>query len=300
MSIQKDGFLFAEKYTHDIRMREKLYPLFEQVFGISPNLMTDFSDKGLWNDEYMPYSFFDGEQAIANVSAFPLPMMINGASIHCIGIQSVMTHPDYRRKGLMKALFQKMLDDADQTYEGSILYTSSPELYIPFGFKTVNQYSFKMDFAHTTIASSSSLRKLEPLTNPADLEILNKIAQHSKILSTTFFPIRYLNCLYFNFYNPAIYENLYLIEELDTILVFEVNNGILHLYDVMGEMIPPIEQLCSFIPYEFTSIEYYFHPEAFPSPNLRPIECEAQTKLMVRGNILVENELFMMPVTCEF
>ena len=54
-----------------------------------------------------------------------------------------------------------------------------------------------------------------------DLKIIKDIFKTRKSLSKFFAPDSYLNCLYFNFYNPYIYEKLFYVVELKTIVVFE-------------------------------------------------------------------------------
>ncbi|MBS4175600.1 GNAT family N-acetyltransferase [Bacillus sp. FJAT-49736] len=298
--IDINSLTYLDNYTNDISKRERLYPLFERVFGIHTSTLRDFSNKGLWNDKYIPFTFFDGDRAVANVSAFPLSMNINGKFINCYGIQSVMTDQDYRSKGLMKRLFQMMLDEMNSLYEGAILFTNSPELYTPYGFKTIKQYYFKKKLKLNKFKPESSLLKLDPLIELEHLEIINKVFDKKQPLSNVFAPISYLKCLYFNFYNPWIYEKLFFIEEIETILVFEVSDGILKIFDVMGENMPSLEILCSYIPYDFHSIEFYFHPDMFDVVDGEVIEYQTQNKLMVRGSFDLENQRLMMPLTAEF
>ena len=58
--------------------REQLFPLFEEVFGITIQTLNDFSDKGYWDDTYKALSFLQEDKVIANVAAFSLPLLING------------------------------------------------------------------------------------------------------------------------------------------------------------------------------------------------------------------------------
>lgn len=109
-----------------------------------------------------------------------------------------------------------------------------------------------------------------------------------------------MNCLYFNFYNPGIYEKLFFIDEIKTIIVFEVVEGTLRIFDVIGETIPTLEDLCSYIPYVFNTIEFYFNPDALNLADLEVIEFKTQNKLMARGSFELENQFLMMPLTCEF
>ena len=43
--------------------REQLFPLFEEVFGITSQTLNDFSEKGYWDDTYKALSFLQ-EQGI--------------------------------------------------------------------------------------------------------------------------------------------------------------------------------------------------------------------------------------------
>lgn len=298
--IEIDTLKYLDKYSSDVINREKLYPLFERVFGIKASTFEDFSNRGLWNDEYFPYTFFDGDQAVANVSAFPLAMNINGDYTNFIGIQSVMTDPDYRKNGLMKILFKKMLDDLNKKCKGFILFTSSPQLYTPFGFKVIKQHYFKKDFNQQTFKQISPLRKFDPFKDLDHLKFLNEVFKKREPLSSIFAPLSYLGCLYFNLYNPWIYEKLFFIDQLKTIIVFEVLDGTLRIFDIIGETIPSLEELCSYIPYPFNTIEFYFNPDAFNLVYVEEIEFKTENKLMVRGSFQLENQFLMMPLTSEF
>lgn len=299
-AIDIDSLTYMNKYSSDMKKREKLYPLFEEVFGISDSTFADLSKRGFWNDKYLPYSFFDGNQAVANVSAFPLPMNINGKIANCMGIQSVMTHPDYRNNGLMKILFQSMLDDLEEAYAGAVLFTSSPQLYTPFGFKVIEQHYFKKEFNQIATNIPSPLRKLDPLAKLEDLTVIRDVFKTRTPLSNSFGPISYLNCLYFNLYNPYIYEKLFYIEELKTMVVYEVEEGTLQIFDVIGETIPALKELCAYIPHAFHAIEFYFNPDAFNLDDLEAKEFKTQNKLMMKGSFQLEEQFIMMPLTCEF
>lgn len=58
--------------------REQLFPLFEEVFGITSQILNDFSEKGYWDYTYKALSFIEDDKVIANVAAFSLPLLING------------------------------------------------------------------------------------------------------------------------------------------------------------------------------------------------------------------------------
>lgn len=290
---------YVAKYSGVPQKRAKLFPLFEKVFGIKADILADFSNRGFWNEGYMPYTFFDDGRAVANASAIPLPLMINGKTTNWIGIQSVMTDPDYRKNGLMKKLFRALLDDLEQTCEGFLLFTGSPELYTPFGFKVITQHYFKIDYSQKT-TEQKTLLKLDPLNNSGHLQKLTEAFKNRTPLSREFAPLSYLNNLYFNLYNPWMYEKIYYIEAFKTVIVFEVEDGVLRIFDAIGEEIPPLEMLVSYIPDSFNAVEFYFSPDVFHLGDVEAIEYNTENKLMARGPQQLDNQKFMMPLTAEF
>ncbi|MCI1592140.1 GNAT family N-acetyltransferase [Heyndrickxia oleronia] len=294
-----DQLNFHTNFTNDPNKREKLYPLFEKIFGIETSLLEDFYNRGLWNDQYVPYTYFDGEQAVANASIFPLDMQINGVRKKCVGIQSVMTDPVYRGRGLMKDLFKKILVDIDKQYEYAFLFTESPSLYTPFGFHVVKQYYFKIEYNHVPFNPPPKMKNLN-LFNQEDVNILMNIFPHKEALSKKFAPLTYEHALYFNFYSPNLNQKFYYIKELNTIIVFEVSNGICRVFDIVSETIPAIEELCAFIPFPFHTIEFYFSPDVFMLPHVEEIEYKTENHIMIRGQLLLHGESFMMPLTAEF
>jgi hypothetical protein len=75
----------VSNYCSDDIRREQLYLLFEKVFGINVNTFKDFYQQGFWDSTYCPYTFFDGETAVANVSMFSLPLIIHSKPVRAAG-----------------------------------------------------------------------------------------------------------------------------------------------------------------------------------------------------------------------
>lgn len=46
-----------------------------------------------------------------------------------------MTHPNFRRQGLMTQLMGKMIEEIDKKCECALLFTENPELYTAFDLK---------------------------------------------------------------------------------------------------------------------------------------------------------------------
>ncbi|MCL4495910.1 MAG: GNAT family N-acetyltransferase [Firmicutes bacterium] len=154
---------FDTAYSGNPLVREKLYPLFEDVFGIPAAMLKDFHRRGFWDPSYCPYTFFDGDTAIANAWCFELPLMIKGHSITAAGIQSVMTRPEYRHRGLMTGLIVRMLEDIDGNYLLSLLFTEIPSFNEKFGFRIVSETRFRVRLPDLAYETPISLKRLEHL-----------------------------------------------------------------------------------------------------------------------------------------
>ena len=73
--------------------RQRLGDLLREVFEIDLRAL-DALD--LWPRGYRAYAYLEGPRLVANVSVFPLPVMIAGQRVEAGGVQSVATAPSHR------------------------------------------------------------------------------------------------------------------------------------------------------------------------------------------------------------
>jgi predicted N-acetyltransferase YhbS len=293
---EKNSYAYDWNYDTNIEKREKLFPLFQKVFGFGESTLNDFYASGFANPTYTPFTFFQEGLAIANVSMFEMPLLINGQEVSTAGIQSVMTDPEYRGKGLFKQLFERMLTAIDSRYESSFLFTSIPELYRPFGFREVKEYFFVVSYKKRTGLRETSLRKLD-IFNAEDVLVIKAQFNHFTPISHVFSPLSHAPSFYLNMFDPYYNEKLYYSKELEVIIVFEIENNTLKLYDLIGSELPKIEDIVTSIGALVMHIEFHFHPELFALQDLKPINSPGH--LMVRGNIDLPSN-FKFPITASF
>ncbi|MCG7342560.1 GNAT family N-acetyltransferase [Sporosarcina sp. ACRSL] len=289
---------FEMKYAGNDELRERLYPLFEKVFGIQVDTFKDFYARGFWDPTYIPFTFFNGDTAVANVSVFEMPLMINGEKVLVAGIQSVMTDPDYRGKGLMKSLMHKALEYIDTNYEYSFLMTSNPVLYTKYGFKVIKEHFFTKLHLHDAEKVENKLERLT-IFDPADMQKIRWAFKNNTPTSVRFYPPAYAPSFYLNMYNPMLREMLYFSPDLNVILIFEIDEETLELYDIIGPELPTLEQIYSVIPQSFNKVNLYFPPDLL-GEGFSAVEYEDVDFLMVRGDIDVESLQIKLPITAEF
>ncbi|PEC86840.1 GNAT family N-acetyltransferase [Bacillus cereus] len=286
-----------EKFLLEEPKREQLFPLFEEVFGITTQTLNDFSEKGYWDDTYKALSFLQEDEVIANVAAFSLPLLINGEKINAAGIQSVMTHPNFRRQGLMTQLMNKMIEEIDKKCECALLFTEKPELYTSFGFKVVQEYLMTIPYENNK--NDSLLRKLD-YYNVDNRQLIHETIDSSQRLSNNFSTLNFHPSFYLNIYDSEWNEKLYYSEKLDALIVYEVDNEKLKLYGVFAPVIPVLDEICGEITERFTEIEFYFSPDQLGVEDVQFTELQSSKYLMVRSNRELDLKGYKFPVLVEF
>ncbi|TKH17647.1 GNAT family N-acetyltransferase [Bacillus wiedmannii] len=287
-----------EKLLLEEPKREQLFPLFEEVFGITIQTLNDFSERGYWDNTYKALSFLHDDKAIANVAVFSLPLLVNGERINAAGIQSVMTHPDFRRQGFMTQLMSKMIEEIDKKCECTLLFTEKPELYASLGFKVVQEYLMTILYDKKN-NNDSLLRKLDYYMEE-DRKLIHETIDSSQRLSNNFSTLNFRPSFYLNMYDSEWNEKLYYSEKLDALIVYEVDNEKLKLYGVFAPVIPVLDEICGEIAERFTEIEFYFSPDQLGIEDVQFTELQSSKCLMVRSNKELDFKGFKFPVLTEF
>lgn len=298
MEDNMGNLILFENFFVEESKKEPLFQLFEEVFRIPVQTLQNFEANGFWDTTYKPFSYLQEGQVIANVSMFSLPMFVNGERIYAAGIQSVMTHPEYRRKGLMKQLLCKVLQEIDTKYECAILFTEKPELYEPFGFRVVQEYLMTLSYENI-LPRSSSLRKLN-FYDEKDMELIKEIIENAQQLSMEFSTLNYRSSFYFNMYDAKWNEKLYYSKKLDALIVFEVKNQVLKLFGIFAQIFPILDDICAEISEPFTEIEFYFYPDELGLEEVACKEFQSETYLMIRGGKKIDFKGYKFPVLTEF
>ncbi|MFQ3546294.1 GNAT family N-acetyltransferase [Halobacillus rhizosphaerae] len=288
---------FDTGYSHVDVQRERLYPLFEEVFGIPAAEFRRFYDQGFWDHTYQPFTYLVDNLAISNVSCFDMPLIMEGKIYQSAGIQSFMTHPEYRDQGLMKSLFKLLLEHIDERYERSFLYTSNPELYTPYGFQTVTQHYFKTRYLHKP-AQPLPLKKLD-LAKDEDAKLVYRLLKENEPSSHQMTALTYRSAFYLNLMNSELASHLYYSSDLDILILFHVIEDCLEIYDCAGAHMPDLAQICDLIPVPFQEVHVFFTPDRLNHP-FEPEVFHRGSDLMVRGKFLKPLKPFMLPITAEF
>lgn len=91
-----------------------------------------------WYEEGDTLGAFEGERLVSAVHVCRRPVEWAGRTLRCGAVANVATHPDYRRRGLSRALLRAMLERMEATgLDFSMLFTGAFGHYAALGWEQV-------------------------------------------------------------------------------------------------------------------------------------------------------------------
>ncbi|TPQ50872.1 GNAT family N-acetyltransferase [Prosthecomicrobium hirschii] len=226
---------FRTGFAADPAARAAVAALLKPVFEID---IAPLERLGGWEDGSVPFAWFEGDACIANVTAHPKPMILQGKAVTPWSIVSVATRPDRRGRGLFGDLMARALAHCDRETDLVILGTATPDLYRPFGFRPIGEHAFAGPPPAPVPASGLGARRLD-LADDADAARLVALFGDRAPVSTIcglladrpFFMLKALE-------EPHI--ALAWLEALRVVAAIETDGTCLRLLDVVGPAIPPL------------------------------------------------------------
>lgn len=165
--IGEEDYLFVKQYQESRELRGSLNQLTQRTFGFD---FEDWYQRGLWTDRYRPYSLVHKNRIVANVSVNPIEFDVRGKLYSALQLGTVMTAPEYRNKGLSRALFEIVLKEYEGQADLTYLYANDTvkQFYPRFGFTAAREYIYSKQYTRDTKYSFNRL-------NGADKEAQKKL-----------------------------------------------------------------------------------------------------------------------------
>lgn len=240
--LQASGLTFRQYDLDDAARRAALAALLNDIFGID---ITPLNHLGGHDASSTAFGWFDDDdRLIANLSAFTLPMTIDGRSVRAAGLQSGAVRPEFRGRGLFRNVTEKALAWCDaQAFEAVLLYTEKPTLYEKHGFVVLPQARFLAEMP-TAGGTTSSVRRLD-LHQPDDLALTRKKLATKTPVSNQFAVARQSEMFLLNVWLSDDVRLDYL-EKLDTIIAWRFNReNMFELLDIVAKDMPALGAILS-------------------------------------------------------
>lgn len=148
---------FIYDYMEDEELRHQLNALTRKTFGFD---FENWVTNGYYEGDYIPYSFVENGQMIANISANRMHFIQNGEERSYIQIGTVMTDEAYCRQGLAKRLIERVVAEYMDWCDGIYLFSNLESIgfYRKMGFsQDVTEYRCTLKPGVKTKAAGGSL-----------------------------------------------------------------------------------------------------------------------------------------------
>lgn len=288
-----DNLKLIYDYKHIDKYRLSFNELANSTFGID---FEKWYQKSLWNDRYICFSYADGDRVVSNVSVSTIDFIVNGRRKNVVQIGTVMTHPDYRGRGLAARLMSYVLKEYENKCEMFYLFPNLDVLdfYLKFGFKPLLESRFTKEI-NINNASRYMLRKLD-MSITDDLNIVIKLASERAIISEVFGTDKSEQIV--TWYALYVFpDSIYYLEDKDIVVMFDIEGDQLKLYDVLSRNKVEIDEIIERIATIDTKrVIFDFNPELKDIGLQHGIE-ELDDIMYVKGNISDIPENFKHPIT---
>ena len=225
---------FIDQYFNDHRAKNAFEVYAMKIFGLDFSL---WKERGLWDNDYIAFSAFDGGECIASICVYPSEITFKGKVEKWAQLLTVGTLPEYRLKGLQRELWDRAYSWIRKNCRKTFLLTddSAAGFYEKLGF-TRKQERYDVIKLKTSFGSGlSGFRRLN-LNHDADFEILKRLAISREPVSDIL-GVKNPKLMLFIFLY-VFQDWCYYSKQLDTVVVIEELNDRLRIHDIAAEKMP--------------------------------------------------------------
>ncbi|AQX12917.1 GCN5 family acetyltransferase [Elizabethkingia meningoseptica] len=292
--IHHHAYTLVTGYQDNEVLRTEFNRLTDQVWGFD---FENFYKSGFWKEDCIIYSLFDNGRIVshATVSLFDMPM--GGKVEKLLQLGTVMTAPEYEKKGLSRFLMERIMADFRTQVYAMFLFANASVLdfYPKFGFTAVPEYQAVKEIKSQDIQPRVSKRKLN-LDKAEDLHLFEELI--GKAVPNAAFTVKSkgISMFYCYAYPDFGYkDSVFYIDELECAVVVERDGDILDITEVFSEKEVDLHQImAAFTNKSFSSVRLGFSPkqegfknEVFVDEDLMLFVSEELESVFKNGQLMV-------------
>lgn len=271
----------TKQYRNNEKLRSSFNRLAEQTFGLN---FENWYQNGFWGDNYDPYSIVVDGEVVANVSVNRTELMIRGERKRLYQLGTVMTAPEYRNRGYIRAIMEEVEKDTADA-DGVYLFANDSvrEFYPKFGFEMGREMVWTREVSQGGESAMAQIR----MDKAEHWKLLEKAMEKSSFRD---------GChmvgnpgLIFFYVSQFMQDCVYYCEKLDAWVIAEREAGDLMIHNVFGGEDLSLEQVIAAFGDEVKQVSLGFTPLDQEHFCAREIQEEDST-FFVRGAFFREFE----------
>lgn len=214
-------------YRDNAALRSSFNALAEATFGLN---FENWYQIGCWGDNYEPYSVLEDGKIVANVSLNRTDMVIGGQRRRVCQLGTVMTYPEYRNRGYIRAIMAEIEKDTADA-DGIYLFANDSvlEFYPKFGFEKNREFTYSK-----TVSQTGEDRMVRVKMDSASNRDRLAAAMEKSTFHTGCTMVDNPGLIFF-YAAQFMQEDVYFLEDLNVWAIAEREAGILTLHNVFTD-----------------------------------------------------------------
>jgi ribosomal protein S18 acetylase RimI-like enzyme len=215
----------------------------KKIFGLD---FGRWKARGLWDNQYKPFSAFIEGECIASICVYPSEMRVDGVKRRGAQLLTVGTLPEYRLMGIQKEIWKRVYAWIKRECDFAFLFTdeSAVGFYERLGLRRQPEYFETVRCPHPVTQAKLRFKKLN-LKQDSEYATLIRLAKEREMVSNRI-----------GFFNPnlLLFMFLYLFqswsyyfEDIDTVIVVEETKDRLRIHDIVAKRMPKLSDIEIFL-----------------------------------------------------
>lgn len=288
-------YKIISNYMDNEKYRLSFNKLSMDIFESNPE---KWYEKNLYYNKCIFYSYIYDDKVVSNISVNMMNLIVDGHKKTALQLSGIMTHRDHRNKGLSASLINYIIEKYENEYDIIYLFAEDSVLnfYTKFGFNQIIEDSYELDanLIHRTETMIKNLKTDDENDCNTILRIIENRQPVSKKLGVydDLWPL-HIFCMY------VYTDDMYYLEDEDTIVIANREDGCLHIYDVVSLTSINIDSIIEkIVSIDDEKIEFHFIPESNKYNILKVSKERPDDWLFVRSNNTTFKEI-LFPLTSQ-
>ena len=282
-------YRYVVDYKEDKVLRESFNTLAIKTFDISFN---SWYEKGLWGDQYIPYSLVDHNKVIANISVNLMRFQQDGIAKNYIQLGTVMIDEAYRGQGLSRFLMEQILAEYKDKVDGIYLFGNDSvlEFYPKFGFKPAKEYRYSKKVCIKGNMKTAQKVDMSECSNWEKLFTASKTAELNGRLAMS-------NQGLLGFWITGYKKNsIYYMPEQKAYVIADIENEVLTLHEIFAGQRLALDEVITAFGSGIKEVILGFTPYVIEGYTIKPYHEEDCTLFIIGDNLkIVEEQKLMFP-----
>jgi GNAT superfamily N-acetyltransferase len=215
----------------------------KKIFGLD---FSRWKARGLWDNQYKPFSAFAGGECVASICVYPSEMRVGGVKRRGAQLLTVGTLPEYRLQGIQKEIWKRAGAWIDRECDFTFLFTDEPAagLYEKLGLRRQPEYFERVRCPNPDSHAELRFKRLD-LEQDSEYAIIERLAKEREMVSNR---IGFLNPNLLLFMFLYLYQSWsYYLEDIDAVIVVEETEDRLRIHDIVARQMPKLSDIEVFL-----------------------------------------------------